>query len=50
MGPEKSVRLLVAEDLDEAVGVADRLRAAVGHERELSDVVLHALKKGNGRI
>ena len=42
---QESVGLLVAQDLDEAVGFADRLGSAVGDERELADVVLHSLRK-----
>ena len=33
----------VAEDLDEALGLADRLGAAVGCHGELADLVLHSL-------
>ena len=44
---EKSVCLLVCEDFDESVGLADRLRATVGDERELADVVFDALKRND---
>ena len=42
---EESVGFLIAEDFDETVGLTDRLGAAVGHERELADVVFDALLK-----
>jgi hypothetical protein len=42
---EESVCLLVSEDFDETVSLADRLCSAVGDEGEFSDVVFHTLKE-----
>ena len=41
---QESIGLLVAQDLNEAVGFADCLGSAVGDERELAYVVFNSLK------
>jgi hypothetical protein len=40
---EQSIGFLVCKNFDESVGFADRLRAAVGDEGELADVVFDTL-------